>query len=543
MHKKTRFALATTTLAAALAGCGGVGDILPTPQPVAVGDTVVLTAAGRLVSFNRATPGTSVGSIAVSGLTSGDTLVGIDYRPADGLLYALSSGGRIYTVDPSTGVATVKSTLQATAGDDNPYTALVGTDFGVDFNPTVDRLRVVSNSGQNLRINVDTGATITDGNLSGSAISAAAYTNAFAGASGTQLRDIDAAAGQLLLQDPPNNGTLGGGVALGISNASTVNGFDIDARNNVGYAALAVGGAVSLYRIDLAASSAAATSLGPIAGGESTVGLALRQPAAATVIGLTTDSRLVSFDPRTPNTVTANVAISGLAAAETVLGIDFRPSDGRLYALANTGRLYTVDAASGVATLKATLVADTTDSTAPFTGLRGNSFSVDFNPAADRLRVLSDTGQSLRINPDATATMPAGATITDGDVNRASGAATVVAAAYTNSFAGTTTTTLFDFDANSDVLARQDPPNNGTLVDIGALGIDARAGAVAFDIAGGGNAAYAAFRAGAAGPFSLYTVSLSTGAATLIGNTGGNAALSQIGGATGPTLLDIAVRL
>ncbi len=129
MHKKTRIALAATALAAALAGCGGVSDILPTPQPVAVGDTVVLTAAGRLVSFNRATPGTSVGSIAVSGLTSGDTLVGIDYRPADGLLYALSNGGRIYTVDPSTGVATVKSTLQATAGDDNPYTALAGDDF------------------------------------------------------------------------------------------------------------------------------------------------------------------------------------------------------------------------------------------------------------------------------------------------------------------------------------------------------------------------------------------------------------------------------
>ncbi len=268
-------------------------------------------------------------------------------------------------------------------------------------------------------------------------ISAAAYTNAFAGASGTQLRDIDAAAGQLLLQDPPNNGTLGSGVALGISNASTVNGFDVDARNNVGYAALTVGGTVTLYRVDLAATSAAATSLGPVAGGESTVGLALRQPAAATVIGLTTDSRLVSFDPRTPNTLTANVAISGLAAGETVLGIDFRPSDGRLYALTSTGRLYTVDAASGVATLKATLVADTTDATAPFTGLSGNSFSVDFNPAADRLRVLSDTGQSLRINPDATATMPAGATITDGDVNRASGAASVVAAAYSNSFAPT----------------------------------------------------------------------------------------------------------
>ena len=75
------------------------------------------------------------------------------------------------------------------------------------------------------------------------------------------------------------------------------------------------------------------------------------------------------------------------------------------------------------------------------------------------------------------------------------------------------------------------------------MGLDVAAGNAAFDIAGGGNAAYAAFRTGAAGPFSLYSISLTTGAATLMGNTGGVAALSQIGGAAGPVLIDIAVRL
>ena len=77
---------------------------------------------------------------------------------------------------------------------------------------------------------------------------------------------------------------------------------------------------------------------------------------------------------------------------------------------------------------------------------------------------------------------------------------------------------------------------------MGALGIDVAAGGAAFDIAGGGNAAYAALRNGTSGPFSLYSVSLTTGTVTLMSNTGGNAALSQIGGASGPALIDIAIR-
>lgn len=89
-----------------------------------------------------------------------------------------------------------------------------------------------------------------------------------------------------------------------------------------------------------------------------------------------------------------------------------------------------------------------TDTTAPYAGLAGTIFSVDFNPVAHRLRVLSDTGQNLRID------VQNGATITDGDVNLAA-AATLVAGAYTNSFAGTTATTLFDLDAAADVPATQ----------------------------------------------------------------------------------------
>jgi hypothetical protein len=101
---------------------------------------------------------------------------------------------------------------------------------------------------------------------------------------------------------------------------------------------------------------------------------------------------------------------------------------------------------------------------------------------------------------------------------------------------------LFNLVAAADMLSLQAPPNDGTLTNVGALGVDITANA-AFDIAGGANGlALAALRTGTSGPFTLYSVSLTTGAATLYRNTSGNAALNQIGGANGPALLDIAIR-
>jgi hypothetical protein len=547
--RKLAFSSATALAVATLVACGGGSDDAPaTPVAVNVGDTVALTATGRLVSFNRTAPGTQVGAVNVSGLGEGESLLGIDRRPSDGQLYALGSGGNVYQLDPSTGVATRKSTLRAAAGDDNPFTALVGTSFGFDFNPAADRLRVVGNTGQNLRINVDNGDTTTDGNITPATavVTASAYTNSFAGTSTTQLFNLDTTAGRLQLQDPPNNGTLNSGLPLGVT-ADASNGFDIDARSNIGYAALRVGGETVLYTINLTATADAATRVGVIAGGEALRGIALSSTAAPTAIALGSSNRLVAFSPRTPNTLTSNTAVTGLSAGETLVGIDVRPRDGLLWGITNTARLYTLDTTTGVATFRAALAADPADASDSYTGLVGSVTSVDFNPAADRLRVITSTGQNLRIVVETVTannvTVTAGHTTTDGPINRASAPASVVAAAYANSFAGTTVTSLYDIEQNADQLTLQNPPNNGTLVDIGALGIDVT-GAAAFDIAGGGNGlALAALRAGTAGPFALYSVSLTTGAATLYNNTSGNLGASQIGGATGPAdLIDLAIR-
>ena len=281
--------LLASAIAMTLAACGSDDNDTPaTPPPVVVppvveaGDTVMLTATGRIVSLNA--DNTVRTNVALSGLQASETLLGIDFRPLDGLLYGVGSSGRIYTVNPSTGAASLRSTLAADAADTSaPFTALAGTDYAVDFNPAADRLRVVSDSGQNLRINVESGATTTDGNINGgpatAKITSAAYTNSFAGTSATTLFVIDAAASTLYTQNPPNNGTLSVPVALGVT-ASAVGGFDIDARSNRGLAVLTVGGKAGLYAINLAATANPATLVAALDLSDAVKGLAVRSPAA-----------------------------------------------------------------------------------------------------------------------------------------------------------------------------------------------------------------------------------------------------------------------
>ena len=536
--------LLVSSIAMTLSACGGSDShddavVTPPPPVVLAGDVFVLTSSNKLLSFDRATPATIRSTATVTGLQAGENLLGIDFRPADGQLYGVGSTGRIYTLNGVTGAATLKATLAADAADTTaPYTALAGTQFGVDFNPVADRLRIVSNTGQSLRINVDTGATTTDGNINGgaagTAIAAAAYTNSFAGTASTTLFVIDGANATLYTQNPPNNGTLAGAVPLGVA-ATGVAGFDIDARTNTGYAVMTVAGVRNLYTLNLAAATAPATLVAAIGVTEELRGLALKTPAAPVAYGLTDDKRIVTFKTATPNTLDANVAVTGLAAGERLLGIDIRPKDGLLYGISSAGRIVTIEPATGAVTVKATLAADAADATAPYTAIAGTAFGVDFNPVADRLRVIGNTGQSLRINVDT------GATTTDGAINGAGAAPVVTAAAYTNSFAGTSATMLFDIDTASASLALQNPPNDGTLVNVGALGV-AVAGDAGFDIAGGANGlALAALRTSAAGPSSLYRIDLATGAAVLSGGAA-TPALSAIGNGT-VGLVDIAIAL
>lgn len=488
----------------------------------ALGQMVATTETNKLISFTTAAPQKLCTSTAITGLQNGESILGIDTRPADSAVYALGSTGRLYTVDTGTGAATLKSSLAADPADTmDPFTGLSGTEFGVDFNPVPDRLRVVSDTGQNLRINVDTGATTTDTplNPAGSAAVAAAYTNAFAGAGFTTLYILDAANDRLQIQGQPsgnpNAGDLGTVGALNIGDVQSVAAFDIAGVNNAAWAAVNLAGATTseLHTVNL--TTGVATRVNTIGGGEKVRGAALVAIPVATVFAATFDNRLVSFKPNTPGTFDSDAPFTGLQGGENVVGIDFRQANGRLYAATSSGRIYSVDPATGAATIASTLMADGADTTNPFAGLAGTAFGVDFNPVVDRLRIVSNAGENLRINVDT------GLVTTDTALNP--GAPQVVAAAYKQSFPMTAATQLLDIDLTTNSLVLQNPPNDGVLSAVGGvldplLTFSAIAG---FDIGGGDDGlSIAALQPTGTAQSVLYRVNLKTGALTQVGTLG-----------------------
>ena len=274
----------------ALLVCAAIASVLPTTA-LATGRKLQLfglTSDQQLIRFreDRARFSQVVGPITN---LSGDTaLVGIDFRPATGDLYGLGNAGGIYTIDPETAEASFASQISANG---QPL-ALSGVSFGVDFNPTVDRLRVISDTGQNLRINVDTGAATVDGGLNfpgtppapatpATGVTAAGYTNNDAdAATGTTLFDLDTAADQVVIQLPPNAGALTptGKLAPALD-VSPDAGFDVWSRVEDGrtlelraFAALTTD-VSRLYEIDLLTGKA--ENRGRFRGATQVIGLAI----------------------------------------------------------------------------------------------------------------------------------------------------------------------------------------------------------------------------------------------------------------------------
>jgi Domain of unknown function (DUF4394) len=246
------------------------------------------------------------------------------------------------------------------------------------------------------------------------------------------------------------------------------------------------------------------------------------QGIGQSVVGLVQGANaLVRFSTATPATVVTPVPVTGLAAGDTLKAIDYRPATGALYAIATdvsnaAVRTYTINPATGAATTIGGLVPLPTPAVA---------WDINFNPTVDRIRVVNDQDENARLHPDF------GSLAAD-DTNLTAGA-TVEAVAYTNPFAGATTTTLYALNQASSSLATigglngAPSPNGGVVTDVGPLGVTLTGATTAFDIASN-NAAYAVVRpAGAMS--SLYTVNLSTGASTLVGTVGdGSVALDDI---------------
>jgi hypothetical protein len=249
--------------------------------PVAKEEIVAVTVSNQLLRFNAGQPQAVRGKKPLTGLRAGERLLGIDFRVARGELFALGASGQLYKIDVSSAVATPVGTGVALPAG--------GADWGVDFNPTVDRIRVVSDNGVNLRLHPDTGALVaTDGKLAyadgkAAAIVGAAYTYNKSNDKITTNYALDGAAGTLVHQGSkegvtpavsPNTGQIFSVGSLGVGPFAHAT-FDISDVSNAAYAGLRATGATVTrwHQVDLATGKA--RFIGTVGAGEVLVGAAI----------------------------------------------------------------------------------------------------------------------------------------------------------------------------------------------------------------------------------------------------------------------------
>lgn len=229
-------------------------------------DCYAVNQQDELVRFDCDEPGRIRQRTPIAPLGANEDVVGIDFRPANDLLYAtirdkLTTNFRVATVDKRTGVA-------RTTCSNGPFVGTSSNSFGVDFNPVPDRLRLVSDQNQNLRANVDSAAgcgRIDDGPLryrdgdknqgKDPDVTAVGYTNSFRPSPrmspGTQLFDIDVRQDVLAEQVDPNGGLLRTVGKLDVK-VEQPSGFDIQCGNEALAALQKTGQSFSrLYEIDL----------------------------------------------------------------------------------------------------------------------------------------------------------------------------------------------------------------------------------------------------------------------------------------------------
>ncbi|QJX45736.1 DUF4394 domain-containing protein [Hymenobacter taeanensis] len=516
------------------------------------------TSVVSLVTFDAATPGTFTATVPITGLGTGQTLVGLDSRPNTGELFALGynptgTQAQLYTINRLTGAATtVGAALTLNLGTTTSR-------IGFDFNPTVDRIRVTGSNLTNFRLNPNNGAlAATDGNLAYAAtdanaaqtpgIGSVAYGNSYIGATTTVLYDIDETNSRYTTQSPPNDGILNSREQLTVSTAAAL-ATDLDiyfnptTSTNNAYLTIATGTAAApstqLYTLNFltGASLTAVGNVGPAGTLVTDIAFAINRPVTLPVLTgqlayALAGTNLLSFDTSAPGTIRTSVGITGVDAAQTVVGMDIRPLNNALYILgynatAQTGQLYALNATTGAATSISGPLAMT---------LGTGDISFDFNPTVDRIRVVGANRNNYRLNP-VTGTVAA----TDGQVAYTTGTntPTIGAVAYTNSFMGadaTSGTMLYNYDQALNVLNTQstaNPPADGQLTTVGASGITVNTTAPNVDMdiystGAGMNMAYLVANVGTSLNSGFYTLNLATGAATLVGTIGNGSTVRDI---------------
>lgn len=523
--------------------CGGVASPETNPEPP------TCTPGKTLIRFNASNPSVYSTLPDVTGTaTATETVIALDVRPSDNVLFALTSDpeadpstfatGRLYTLNPVTSLLTPVSTLSEKLTKDRIY--------GFDFDPVTEQVRIIGGEADgdaaevdNFVVTVATGAVEKEDapRLQPFDITSAAFSNNNAGATGTTWYGIDSTSDRLFTidrnttpdEDPltnPGRITLVGELSF---DASPVGGFEIISTTGapapplgVGWATRSDGANSYLNKIVLTtgASTAVGGAIGSLSGFSGPViGLTATVNAGATTemfvasTNAAPDARLLGFeggDPGTgedpvPETLTTNRLITGMTAGETVLAMDFRfaNNSNTLYVLAKgvdsgTGsraRLYTVSISTGVASPVPPLPN-------PVTGAAAGDITVGGTPY-----ILKGTHYGLDADPTRTDPLQAGTAlriVSDADENLAVNPTTGVASenvelnqtplpvinalAFINNFDEATSSELLllDTNVNADRVARLDTAQ--VISRSGPSGMDNGSGdETSWDILGGHN--------------------------------------------------------
>lgn len=254
-----------------------------------------------------------------------------------------------------------------------------------------------------------------------------------------------------------------------------------------------------------------------------------------TVFAVTSSNVLIRFNAGKPGAISSYRPITGLQSGERIVGIDFRPANGRLYGVGTAGQLYTIDTGSAIA-----------EPVGPgrFRSLARGDVGFDFNPVADRIRMVTGDGDNLRLDPDSGQVIDVDATSEglqlDADLAYAQREfwtgqqPRVAAAAFSNSRPGSRQTTIFAIDRVSGALVTQGSheraftriaPETGLLHVVGRLGIALGEGAVSFDVS---TANIALLCVTTSGRSALYEVDLRTGRASPLGRMGVDVAVTAM---------------
>lgn len=448
-----------------------------------LGDSFALLDGSVLVSFNRSAPEVVTSTVQLTGMASGELLVGMDFRPADGKLYGIGSLGNLYLL-PHTATTPSAAVTHVATLSANPV--VPGVRYGVDADPVLDVLRIVGSDGSNAAVAFSDGRVTALAPLTPRAISAVAHSHAFAGATGTVLFGLDlsgdASSDRLVVIDEPAGGSARDGGTLRVD-ANAAAGFEITGTNLDAWALLGSGQIVRLYRVNLG--NGVASLVGSLARQGTVTGLAMPPEAVsgdrgdmlAVLAGnsaagggsaqLVPFNQLAGFDRADPGTILQRLMVVGLAPGEKVADADYRPVDRVLYALSDQGRLYTIDEDTGLATLHATL---SDDGSGSFNGLGSSNLGIAFNPVSGMLHVVTAARQNLLVDPDSGLVTVQGQIAYDGN----QGSPSPTAIAYTDSFAGVRSSRALVIDNADDNVAVLDGNSLGAR-NGGPMGVDAGA--------------------------------------------------------------------